>query len=45
MTFAQVHSLKLQWCGHPIHKPTQLSLLQFDCLTYFVLRKKLESQK
>jgi hypothetical protein len=45
MTFVQTHSFKSQWCGRPIHEPTQLSLLQFDCLTYFVLGKKLESQK
>jgi hypothetical protein len=45
MTFARAHSLKSRWCGRPIHEPTQLSLLQFDCLTYFVLWKKMESQK
>ncbi len=40
-----LHRPQSQWCGRPICQPTWLSFLQFHCLTYFVLRRKLESQK
>jgi hypothetical protein len=40
-----LHKPKSWWCGHPNQQLAQLSLFQLDCSTYFILRKKLESQK
>jgi hypothetical protein len=39
------HRPKLQWCVCPIGQPICLFILQLDYLTYFVLWRKLESQK